>query len=435
MLKEKEGGRVVTGRGDSPLDWLHGQLWRGPVDAGSARLVIDPEPSPLWEDVEDYWVVPSPERARILIPRGPSVVTSAAFLSYRGLRSNRVNAARTLLGAVARLGMPPALHRVAVQRRVAAQAPAGGRTAALPLEALAATLGQDRLYAAIGIRLGDNRKPTLQLFTPAGLPAGYAKLAWDEASAKAITAESAALAEVGGGTGPMRAPRLIGTGHWQGFPYLITEPLPSRVRAVRGRVRVPTPQELFALSPVNRTDSLCSTAHYAALTRRVEALGGSGDHGLADAAAGLAALLAERNAKVAVAARWHGDLVPWNTAREPGGQLWCWDWESSERDAAAGLDALHWMLNVRRQAEGATPAELLMPALADAGPFLRAAGTPLAAWADVAGVYSLAVAERAWSLALRNGGWSAASISRGEVLALLARASSAVSEPRVQPPL
>jgi hypothetical protein len=192
---------------------------------------------------------------------------------------------------------------------------------------------------------------------------------------------------------------------------------------------------MYALCPVERRDALSSTGQYAALSGRLKSLGEGGDPALAEAAGRLAGVLAERDATVPVTARWHGDFVPWNTAREPKGQFWCWDWESSEPDAAAGLDALHWMVNVRREAGGSTPAEGLLPALVDAGPFLRAAGAPPASWPDIAGLYALAVAERAWTLAVRNGGWSTGSVRRGEVLALLARALELLSAPTVQPPL
>ncbi|WP_159802386.1 hypothetical protein [Arthrobacter zhaoguopingii] len=419
-------GRIITGRGDSPLDSLVEQLWREPVATGSVRIVLDPEPDSGWEDAEDYWVVPSAARPTILIPRGHPAVTAAALLSYRGLRPVRVRAARTLLGVPSRFGLPPAPHRLVVQRRTGA---AAGGALPLPLEELMACLDQERLYAAVGIRLGDNRKPTLQLFSPAGAPAGYAKLAWDDASQEAISTEAAALAEVGGGTGPMRAPRLLGTGSWQGRPYLITEPLPGKVRGVRGRIPMPTPQEMFALCPVERVDTLSSTLHYTALTKRVEVLGTTGDGEVARAAGALASLLSERNARVPVTARWHGDLVPWNTAREPDGQLWCWDWESSDADAAAGLDALHWTMSVRRESAGIPAADSLDAALAEAVPFLRAAGAPPSSWADIAAVYALVVAERAWSLALRNGGWSASRISRSQSLDLLAKAAGLLSGP------
>jgi hypothetical protein len=297
-----------------------------------------------------------------------------------------------------------------------------------------ACLGRERLYAAIGIRLGDNRKPTLQLFSPAGVPVGYAKLAWDDASQDAISTEAAALAEVGGGAGPMRAPRLLGTGSWQGRPYLVTEPLPGKVRAVRGRIPMPTPQEMFALCPVERVDALSSTLHYTALTKRLEVLGATGDGEVSRAADTLGSLLSERNARVPVTARWHGDLVPWNTAREPDGQLWCWDWESSEADAVAGLDALHWTISVLRESAGTPAADSLDAALAEAAPFLRAAGAPPSSWADIAGVYALVVTERAWTLAVRNGGWSASWVSRGQTLDLLAKAAGLLSGPPAHPP-
>ena len=64
-------------------------------------------------------------------------------------------------------------------------------------------------------------------------------------------------------------------------------------------------------------------------------------HALLDALAGATDTLP-------VTSRWHGDLTWWNRARDDAGQLWVWDWESSEEDAVAGLDALHWAFSARR---------------------------------------------------------------------------------------
>lgn len=408
---------VVTGEGNSPLDSLVEQLWRTPVSSGAARVVVDALPDERWQDAETYWLLPSLARPSLLIPRGTPVVTSASLRSYRTLRPPKVQFLRNALGLVARSGLPPSLHRVSVQKPVGA--PAGGGPSTLPLEAVTRVLGQQHLYAAIGIRLGDNRKPTLQLFDDGGRPAGYAKLAWNETSRDFILTETAALAALEGSAGPTRSPRLLGTGSRDGFPFLITEPLPGNVRAVRGRVARPTPEELFSLCPVTRTDHIPATGHFQELSRRLRKLPDAGEHRLRVAAQEAEGLIRARNARVPVAQRWHGDLVPWNTAREPSGALWCWDWESAEPDAVAGLDALHWTISVRREAGTGTMAGNLTAALADSAGYLAAAGLPASAHGDVAAVYALVVAERAWTLAANNGGWSSSWISQEDLLELL----------------
>ena len=412
----------VTGEGNSPLDSLVEQLWRAPVSSGAARVVVDARPDSHWMDAETYWLLPSLANPQLLIPRGQPAVTSAALRSYRALRRPKVQFLRNALGLAARSGLPPALHTVSVQVPVGA---APGRDhPGLPLAEVARVLGRKHLYAAVGIRLGDNRKPTLQLFDDHGLPAGYAKLAWNETSREFILTEMAALDVLAGSPGPTHAPRLLGTGSWEGFPFLITEPLPGNVRAVRGKVGKPTPEELFSLCPVTRMDHIPATGHFQELILRLQKLPDAGEQPLRAATQEIEGLIRARNTRVPVTQRWHGDLVPWNTAREPSGELWCWDWESAEPDAVAGLDALHWTFSVRRETGAGTMVGNFRAALADSANYLTAAGLPTSAHGDVAAVYALVVAERAWTLASNNGGWASSWIAQEDLLGLLQAASA-----------
>ncbi len=294
----------------------------------------------------------------------------------------------------------------------------------LPLEEIASCLQAGPLSAAIGIRLGDNRKPTLQLFDGGGRAAGYAKLAWNETSREYIHTEEAALLAVADQKSVTRVPRLLGSGKWDGFPYLITAPLPEKVRAVRGNVGLPTPAEMFALTPVERIGTVSSTTHFQGLVERLAGLEDGGQGALRAAAVATQRLVLARDAVLPITRRWHGDLVPWNTAREPGGQLWCWDWESAEPDAVAGLDALHWAISVRREAGTGTVAGNLLLALQDSKPYLLAAGVSPSAQGDLAAVYALVVVERAWTLAVHNGGWPSSWISPEELLDVLAAAQT-----------
>lgn len=430
MRNPLRGQRIVSGRGTSRLDTLVEQLWCLPVAAGQVRVVLNPSADNEWRELESYWVLPSASRARLLIPLATPRVTAASLLQYRSLRRGKVNTARILLGSLARLGLRPVLHRLSVQERVGAER----AQEAMPLAAVAASLrgrgtrgngGPDSdadgpgLFASIGIRDGDNRKPTLQLVDGAGRPAGYAKLAWNESSSELVRTEIAALRAVGASTGPVRAPVLLAVGSQREFPYLVTEPLPLDVRAVRGSVKGPTPQELFALCPVSRVGALSATEHFQALGHRLAALDPASEPALAQALARLAELLRTRDTVLPVADRWHGDLVPWNTARDSSGRLWCWDWESCEPDAVAGLDAVHWMFSVRRERGEGPMAANLLQAVDDAGPFFEAAGVPREAWPVLAGVYAMVVAERAWTLAVHNGGWASSWISVPELVGMI----------------
>jgi hypothetical protein len=275
----------------------------------------------------------------------------------------------------------------------------------LPL--LAEALGLPRVYAALGVRAGANRKATLSLLDPAGRPVGYAKVAWNETTSGFVRTEAAALCEVGGREAPMRAPALLAEVDYAGHPVIVTEPLPLDVRGSRdASVAAPTSAELYALCPVHRVDRAGRTQQFSAMRARLDALGSDPVAGpVVRRASRLADAVAASTVELPVTTRWHGDLTPWNRARTTSGQLWVWDWESSEPDAVAGLDALHWSFSTRRPTSGRNEVVDLTGCAVDAGPHLRAAGVPEASWPVVVALYALTVVERAADLAHRAGGW------------------------------
>ena len=420
---------VLTGHGDTPLDSLLEQLWRAPVASGDVRIVANPRRSKAWHDEEQYWILPSLAKPRMLIPRGNRKVTAASLLAYRRLRPKKVSIGRGGLGWMARSGLPLSRDTLSVQSRagLATKAP-------LPLAEISSSLGSEQLSAAIGIRLGDNRKATLQLFDHGGRPSGYAKIAWDAASRDYVDTERDVLSAVAGGSASMRVPALAGEGVWDGYPYLVSTPLPEDVRAVRGRVGAPTPQELFSLCAVHRFGTVADSAHFKALGWRLGELVDTTGENLGEAARRLESLLRMRNSSVPIAERWHGDMVPWNMARESSGTLWCWDWETSEPDAVAGLDAWHWAVSVRRESQGSFSQEDWSAAGRQIQPYLQAAAIPRSAWDDIAGVYALVVAERAWSLAAARGDWSSSWLTPANLVGLLNRVAGELSEPGTPAP-
>ncbi|MCQ9163647.1 hypothetical protein [Arthrobacter sp. STN4] len=429
-MAQQAAGMAVTGLGSAPLDHLVQQLWQRQVDRGTVRVVVDPAPDPTWRDAESYWVLPGPATARLLVPAAGRKPAAASLHNYGRLRPWKTRVAREFLAAATLAGLVPGRGRLSVQVRTGAE---GDRVAAgLPLAVISSQLGRGpgprgRLYCSMGIRTGDNRKPTLQLIDGAGNPAGYAKLAWNAGSSEFIETETAVLSSVGPRRSAMRAPELLCSGTQGGFPFLVTAPLPADVRAVRGAVAAPTPAELYSLCPVERVDTVASTRHFQALLDRLATLsaapggasGGASGGALAASTGSLAAAVRGRDARLPVGARWHGDLVPWNTARDSAGQLWCWDWESAEADAAAGLDAVHWMFSVRRENRSGAVARNLQAAVNDAHLHLHAAGVRRDNWPDLAGIYALVVAERAWTLAAAQGSWANAWISKAELVDLV----------------
>lgn len=418
--------RVATVWPVDALEMLAEQLWLPGVQ-DDVRLLTDPAPEALrdpgWVTREQYEVIGGLRRPRLMLPVGPARVRHAALTQYRGLRPRTANAVRALLGAASSTGVPLARTRLAVQVRA-------GSAAELPLDALARELGSGPLHATFGVRTGANRKATLQLLSSDGTPLGYAKLGWRQTADEYVRCEAAALAAVGGREASMRAPALLASLEQGGRPVVVVAPLPTTVRGVRGDVAAPSARELFALAPVARVERPSSTAHLTALAQRLDDLRGA-EHPPAVAAllSGATALLRrilDDEREIPVQARWHGDLTPWNCAREPGGQLWAWDWESSETDVVAGLDAVHWHFSVLRES-GRLASLSLAECLVAARPHLHAAGTPTSAHGLVGAVYLLTVVERAATLARREGGWERVWITPQRLAELTAEAAAALT--------
>jgi len=404
-----------------PLDSLVEQLWSPLLDTGLVRVGLEPSSDPEWWDAESYWAVPDLRRAKLLVPRGDRAVTTGAIENYRGLRLRRTNAMRATVGAMVRGRVPVLRHPVTLQVRRDSPATASR----LPLAVLSAALGGRHLHASIGIRTGDNRKATLALVDDLGRPVGHAKFGWDQVSDGYVRTETEVLRHVGGRTGPVRAPGVLAETRYHGHPVLVMEPMPLDVRGSRGRITPPTSQELYFLTPVTRRAAPGDTQHFRGLAARlreqqVDTLAST----VATRAAGLLDALERRTDSVPVTERWHGDLTWWNRARDGAGQLWVWDWESSEEDAVAGLDALHWAFSARRSASAHLRELDLGACMVESGPHLTAAGVRREQWSDVAAVYALVVVERACGLAVHHGDWGQVWISPEELTTLIAQAET-----------
>lgn len=405
--------RIVTGTGATRLDLLVQQLWRPLLRDGTVEVVVtsvrqrsDGHDRATWHPAETYWVLPTAQKAGLLLPAAAPRVTSGAAGAYRGLRRPAPALARTLLAAGTRLGLPAGSGRLTV--RTLWNRPQDATP--LPARWHGDRLGR-RVHASIGVRTGDNRKATLQLFDDAGRPAGYAKHAWNHSSDLLVGNETRVLGEIAGRPGPMRVPALLDHGDYLGHPFLTVAPMPVTVSAIRGAAPTLSAAELYALCPVTRRDRLDASAQFAGLRGRVAALGDAG--GRAEPAGLLRALvqtLTHSSVDLPISSRWHGDLTPWNCARGTDGQLWCWDWESSEPDVVAGLDALHWELAVAREAAPTDRADLI-GCLDKAGPLLRAAGVAGRDHRLIGAVFVATMVERAATLATAARSWKSSWIS------------------------
>ena len=259
---------MATMRPMRPVDLLVEQLWAPALRDPDVRLEITRPGSgtaPGWSPAESYWMFPTADRARLLLPRGPRPATTGAATTYRGLRRPGMNLGRSILGATAQSGLPLAPSVLSLV--VADRAP--DAHASLPVDTLARALGRDRLYAATGVRDGANRKATLHLFAATGEPVGFAKFGWNASTDAVVRAEAEALRAVGGISGAARAPALRSEVNYHGHAVIVTEPLPLDVRGARSdHAAAPSPRSSTPCarscgtprSETPGTSSICASA-------------------------------------------------------------------------------------------------------------------------------------------------------------------------------
>lgn len=358
--------------------------------------------------VARYAVVPSPARARFLLPLGSTRATAASLLAYNALRPTQVRAVRAVLGGVARLGgielaRFPALT-VSVPDAVAVDQ-------ALLVHRLAALLGWGPVYAACGVRPPDpNHKPTLQLFDASGGPLGFAKIGWNDATRALVTAEAAALRELPAFTGvadhPV-APRLLTETGWAGQAVAVVEPLPP---AVRGLPTTVEPQVAAVLAvarrgrPPAQPRPLAGSSFLAGLTEAAQRAATNPSVG-ERALAAVTGLVRRHDGVSVEFGHWHGDWVPWNLGRHAG-RLVAWDWEHSAPDVPLGFDLAHDAFQrsvVLRGEPVGTAAAAVDGQLRRYGDAL---GLDPAGQRLVADAYLLEMWLRTWRLADAGAGWN-----------------------------
>jgi hypothetical protein len=303
-----------------------------------------------------------------LVPASSRRAAARSVLAYNRLRPLKVRVARSVIGAALWAG---AAGRISESRDIVAPP-----DAAVLLEHLAAVLGEPRVVFA-GTEKGGSGfvTPVLQLFSPDGRSIGFTKIGWDPVTTAMIHAEADAL-ELAGRAGwkHVSVPEVAWRGSWEGLELLVTAPMPSTARRLRG-------SELPPIEPLHEVASLDGPLVRRRVTRSsywTEAVATSvaatlagrpqlaehlerveRDHGCAELAFG----------------RWHGDWVEWNLAEANGG-LWAWDWAYSAAGIPFGLDLLQFFhlrhLVLREEA----PDVALQYAAADAEPGLARLGIP-----------------------------------------------------------
>ena len=310
-------------------------LWPAPATAGPARRADPADPAAPSVAVSELIVVPSLRDPRLLIPAGRRA-GAAAVRRYGEPGSRRARLTTRALS----LALARGAGQILLRDRLRIRVPAGAPT----IEAhLRAQIGLDvRLSMHLGAARA-NRKPVLQLLTPAGATVAFAKVGAAALTRQLVRAEADALDRLRlARLTTVTVPAVRHLGRWAGLDVLVLSALP----VWRPRRALAAGQLAAAMGEVARVAGctsapLAGSGYWRQLAQR-----------LADAPASTdrAALLAElaelkgRNGNVVLTfGAWHGDWTPWNMACTRDGLL-VWDWERFATGVPLGFDALHYWL-------------------------------------------------------------------------------------------
>ncbi|GII93518.1 hypothetical protein Ssi02_37490 [Sinosporangium siamense] len=410
-----DDGQVPAAEASEALRALMGQLWLPPEPSGEwpVRVAFDHVP-PDYRAVERYGVTPDPARARFLVPVAGSTSAAASVSRYNGLRPPKLRLSRALLGAGYRTGLAQLLLRRRLVVSLHADLPNRRIPEFVPTAHLGGILG-GALVAGISVREPDpNLKPILQLFHRAdGKPAGFAKVGWNDATRTLVTREATSMNLVGDAV-PVRVPRVLHHGPWQGRMITVVEPLPQGVR------RHPDPDQPLdpsiplgiAESTGTFTKELADSTYWHELTDQAAAMASSGALGedVRATAKAITAAMDRIEADHGVTplrfGRWHGDWAPWNVGRH-GSDLWVWDWEHSAPAVPIGFDLINWRFQVAVAMRGLELGQGVADAFRAAREELPGVGVPPEARELVAWLYLCEMFVRICRLRAGGGGWHA----------------------------
>lgn len=332
---------------EADLALIAEQIWPG-LDGPDLRVVGVPGDDPQWSLLEAHRVLLWRGVAGMVLPSGRRAA-SRCLVEHARLRPTHRRIERSIWGALVGLGAPGTRGAIGLEVRGDAL-PRSPRTV---VQVLRDELGRDDLAVAMAVRRTANRKAVLQVVDSSGATLGFAKLGWNEISSRGVHAESNALRQRRGGVDSLRTPRVLLDGKANGFPFVLMEPLPSKLRRIGvNSSEGPSAQEFAAVAPVTRHDIPANTGHIRRLRKRLSALDCVERFESYSALLALLEVVEQESCLMPVGAGWHGDFAYWNVGRAPDGTLWCWDFENAEEDALVGLDVLHWHASRLRTLSG-----------------------------------------------------------------------------------
>lgn len=294
---------------------------------------------------DEMLFVPSAARPWLLLPAGHPLAAASAVCRFSHANGVRDRTLRLVLAAAAAIG---AADRLLPDRlRLGPAADGGPRID----QHLADVLGHP-VVLSIGVgTLRANRKPILQVLTPAGRTVAFVKVGDSPMARDLLAAESAALRRLDAPAMPsLHVPEVLHHDRWQDLDLLVISALPTPVRRGRSARAVPVgamaelahtaTTTTAALGDGPLWDDLTAVARNLAdqvLSRRFGAV--------------LDALLARHGHRVLLHGAWHGDWTVWNMAWD-GPTVSLWDWERYEEGMPVGADAIHHVMQRHARLRG-----------------------------------------------------------------------------------
>jgi len=346
-----------------------------PVAREPLRAAAEPDAPALPRGLPEILCALWPAPARITIGTGPQPEDTLARFLLAGRRSTvpyllPVETARAAATAVRRFhqgqtwmerrarealsaGLATGLAQRCFRTRITISR---GSSADTINDLLARVFGEPVVFA-VGIgSLRANRKPVLQVMTPAGRSLGYVKIGWNDITRPLVRSEAQTLALLGQLSPQLLAvPEVLHSELWHDLEVLVLSPLPQSPRrfAPYGEVPLAPMREIAGIGgpvPSTLADSVF-WQHMISSARAEDA--------------DLAALLARLDPLVGgtpvALGSWHGDWTPWNMSYGRSRPV-VWDWERFATGVPVGFDALHYryqsLLRLERQSPPAAISRL-----------------------------------------------------------------------------
>lgn len=328
----------------SPVKTAPAQLTAADAQLRSQYLrevlaLLYPQDAPDKPRTTEYLVIPDARRPRLLVPMGSRRVAVAAVRRFTEPQSRLARLKRDAVVLALRSGTWPALLRDRVSLSGADSIDRYLRT----------VMGTD---IALSVHIGParaNRKPVLQLLSPAGETLGFAKLGTGPLTRRLVRAETAALTALSHvRLDHVTVPKVLHAGQWSGHQVLVQSPVPiwlPREPLTSGRL-IEAMREVAGACGTSQ-GWLATSPYWADLRNRLGQVAAQAEGGELETAA---RKLVEHCSDLGLRyGAWHGDWAPWNMANTTGGLL-VWDWERFTPGVPLGFDALHHDLQRRLQA-------------------------------------------------------------------------------------